>query len=474
MSTGGVSSQVTFIDLSTYAELEAFIYGGPYATTWFVGTVQKSNWFSLVPISIRQTQQPDFGSKNVSATINRNGDYVLKLWFRVQIPQVQIANDPDIYPDATVRWTSKLGHNIFSRVYLTHNELTAQEFYSNWFDFNYQFKIPSSQRIGYRNMIGDIGKMTLPVGVNVPLGTGGYLNIPFPLWFSVDSGRALPIAALPFNDTKINYEFRGWKSLLIVYPGTSGGLGTRPATVNDIHVCGDPSQKPYMNNPETYALYAVVHNDERVKMGDAPRDILIHQIQQIQVVPFIGVANNLLQSFDIRLSHSIVGLYFAARNNTIQNLNTSSGNEHSNYTTEPYGEGQDPIGDTKLLYESTIRLSMGADYFSYVVPFHSSKCIPDETGYHLWSYALDSCSLNPCGSTNFSKLANVTITYQPSPAAVEAANLAAPVDKAGDPLVWPNQAGVPVPMPQSFEHILIAPNHNIGRVANGSFGFPTL
>jgi hypothetical protein len=26
------------------------------ATTWFVGTVQKGTWFSLVPISLRQSQ----------------------------------------------------------------------------------------------------------------------------------------------------------------------------------------------------------------------------------------------------------------------------------------------------------------------------------------------------------------------------------------------------------------------------------
>lgn len=474
MSTGGVSSQVTFIDLSTYAELEAFIYGGPYATTWFVGTVQKSNWFSLVPISLRQSQSPDFGARNVSATINRNGDYVLQLWFRVQVPKVQLANDPDIYADATVRWTSKLGHNLFSRVFLTHNELTAQEFTSFWLDMYYQFKVPASKRIGYRNMIGDVGAMNLPVGVNQPLGTGGYLNIPFPLWFGVDSGRALPVAALPFNETKLNYEFRGWRELLIVYPGTSGGLGTRIATVNDVHVVGNPTQKPQLLGAETYALYAVVHNDERVKMGDAPRDILIHQLQQVQVQPFKDVAAGQLQSFDIRLSHSIIGLYFAARNTSIQNLKTSSGAEYSNYTTEPFGDGLHPIGDVRLLYENTLRLSMGADYFSFVVPFYASTSIPDETGYGMWSYALDACSLNPCGSTNYSKLANVTITYQPSPAAVDAANLTAPVDRNGDPLVWPNVSGVEVVMPQSFEHILIAPNHNIGRVANGSFGFPTL
>jgi hypothetical protein len=474
MSTGGVSSQVTFIDLSTYAELEAFLYGGPYATTWFVGTVQKSNWFSIVPISLRQSQEPIFGSRNVSATINRNGDYVLQIWFRVQLPKIQLANNPDIFPDATVRWTSKLGHNLFNRIYLTHNELTAQEFTSQWLDMYYQFKVPASKRIGYRNMIGDTSNMTTPKGIGQPLGSGSYLNIPFPLWFSVDSGRALPVAALPFNQTKINYEFRNLAECLIVYPGTSGSTGIRPATVNDVEVVGQPGQRPQFINAETFALYAVVHNDERVRMGDAPRDILMNQIQQVQVQPFLNVATNQLQSFDIRLSHSIKALYFAARNVSVQNQSTNSGAEYSNYTTEPFNQGLDPIGDVRLLYENTLRLSMGADYFSFVAPYHASTSIPDETGYHMWSYALDACNLNPCGSTNFSKLANVTITYQPSPAAVIAANLTAPLDHKNVALEWPDQAGIPRPMPQRFENILIADAHNTGRVANGTFGFPTL
>ena len=69
--------------------------------------------------------------------------------------------------------------------------------------------------------------------------------------------------------------------------------------------------------------------------------------------------------------------------------------EHSNYTTEPFGDGVHPIADVRLLYENTLRLSMGIDYFSYLVPLRACVSVPDETGYGIWSYALDCCSLNP-------------------------------------------------------------------------------
>ncbi len=468
-----VSAQVTFIDLSAFAELDGFIYGGPMATTWFIGTVQKSNWFSLVPVALRDSATPNFGLKT-SSNINRTADYAIQCWFRVELPLVQLSADPAIFDNATVRWTRKLGHNLFSKITLTHNELVAQEFTSNWLDMNFQYRCEASKRVGYKNMIGDVSLNFQPVPQGAALGSGSAISVPLPLWFGVDSGRALPIAALPFNETRINYEFRNLADLLIVYPGESGGGGTRIATVNDVHVVGQPGVKPSFINPATYCMYAMVHNDERAKMAAAPRDILMHQLQQVQIVPFKDVASGAKQTFDIRISNSIIAFYFAAENTSIMNQATSSGAERSNYTSEIDYAGDDPLYNVQLLYDNNIRLDMPADYFALMAPYFQANSVPDETGYHLWSYALDSESLNPCGSTNFTKLANVSIAYMLSASAINAANALAPIGFDGTPLTWRNSAGVAIAMPQSWQHIFVAKSHNIGRVTNGSFGFPTL
>ncbi len=475
MSSSNVSTQVTFIDMSSYAELEAFLYGGPFSITHFVGTVQKSNWFSIVPTALRQSQDPVFGARNVSASIHRNGDYVLNIWFRVVIPLVWLPDTVGLKADATVRWTNNLGHNLFNRIYLTHNELSAQEMTSYWLDFNYQFNLDASKRIGYRNMIGQIAKFIVPVVAGQPLGSGGALNIPIPMWFSVDSGRALPVAATPFNDTKLNYEMRRLNELLIVSPGIA--VAGNAATVSDVRVYNSTTEIPELQTPETYATYAVVHNDERVKMGDAPRDILIHQLQQVEIKQFRDVESGTTQSSDIRLSHSIVAVYFAARNTSIQNSVKNVGAEYSNYTTEPLGAGEDPIGDVRMIYENTARLAMTADYFSLVEPYYKSPAIPDETGYHMWSYALKSNALDPCGSTNFSKLANVSMSYTPSVAALNAAGAVGgiPLNSSGDPIRWPLNSTDPLDnFKQQWDNIIVARNHNICRIANGTIGFPTL
>lgn len=462
----------SFIDLSAFSELEGFLYGGRTATTWFVGSVQKSNWFSIVPLSLRQTK-PDFEAKS-TADISRSGDYVLNVWFRVRIPKVQLADDPAIFDHASVRWCRKLGHNLFNKVTLSHNDLNTHEFTSNYLDFHYQYFVNAGHRLSYRNMIGDTADFYNAVPVNTPLGSGDFINVPLPFWFAKDSGRALPVAAIPFNETKVNYDFRSWKQLLIVYPGEAGGGGTRIATVNDVHVYGEPNTKPYFDSPETFATYAVVHNDERLKMGDKPRDILITGVQQLQSSPFNNVSAGLNYSFDIRFANAIFAIFFAAENTSIANQRTSSGGEYSNYTTQINYDGDDPIETMQLLYENQKRVEMGADYFSMVSSYYHSDNSPDETGYHLLPYALNINCLDPCGSTNFTKITNVTVLYTLSRAAVAASNVLTPLDNQGDPLQWPDTAGVLQPMPQSYRHVLIALNHNIARIGNGSIGYPTL
>lgn len=489
MSFSSCNPSHLFIDLATFSEQEGFIYGGTDAVTLFVAAIQKANWFSYIPIFLRAQGILDFGAKNVSCSVNRSGDYVMHTWFRAQIPKLELVQTgvqggaDGIFTNSSVRWTRNLMHNLFEKINISFNELVVQEFDNFWLDFNFQFRVRGSKRVGYRNLIGDIAAMTTAVGPSVALGTGGFFSVPHPFWFGEDSGIALPVAALPFNDIKINYIFRRFEDLIVVYPGTlavggpNGPQTGRAATCADVFVYGQQNQKPALACPQTLAHYAVVHNDERVKMGDAPRDILIHQIQATQNCPFKDISSK--TTFDIRLSHSIVLFAFSAQNTTLMDFGSGCGGEWSNYTTETNYLGLDPIAFSTLVYENTCRLAQGSDYYSLMHPYLLSTAVPDETGYHMWSYSLRPWNpLKPAGSTNYSKLANVSITHDMSPAAMAAAGIGTasgrPENQFGNIIQYPDSGGVLVDQPQRFRHIFRARNWNIARVANGSLGHPTL
>lgn len=485
MSNSAVTASVTFIDLATFGELEGFMYGGPNAITWFVASVQKGNWFSVVPISLRNVgTTAQFAAQKTSYSLSRQGDYVLSTWLRCRWPTIGL-NAAQNGTGATVRFVDNLMHNLVRHIQIEFNELVVQEFDNYWFDDNLVWRTDASKYLGYLNMIGMTSVYTQPAVQGTTVG-GTFLNLPHPLFYQEDSGVALPVAALPFNDIKITYDFRDWTELVLVDPKATFGTGNQ-ATIQSVvpYINGvpQPNLQVQLQNVETYAHYAVVHNDERVKMGDAPRDILIHQIQETQIAPFRDITAR--SSFDIRLSHAIVLFTYKAMNNSLQVFfNGLFGADHSNYTTQssvladglvPPPPGQlpvDPIAYTQLLYENSVRLSNASDYFSLVNPWYFSLSMGQDinaTGFHFYSYALKPWDpTRPSGSTDYSKLANVSIVHDPSQAAVSAAAGQYP---NGVNIQWPVAQAV---FPQSFQHVFCAKNWNILRVANGSAGFPAL
>jgi hypothetical protein len=495
------SSNLTsgFIDLATYDEQEKYLYGGPDAVAYFVREIRKATWFTQVPVCLSsRSGQAGFGQQ-WSVSISRAGDYLLHTWLRLTMNAVTAAVTNNSIPATTgnsvLRWSRNLMHNLISECAITFNDLVAARFDSYHLDFWSAFTVPAGKRNGYNNMIGNIPALTNPCAIafpspaqlaGCPLNVDSVgrqvlpavtLNLPLPFFYSRDSGIALPTAALPYNEMRINFAFRQLSELLTVdsYSTANGGVwSSRPVASTDL-LNSDPNQ--IMSSVNVWANYAIVSNDERKKMACAPRDILI---EQVQTAPVQNFNPNTAGSVDIRFSHSIKALFWACRNKTI----TSS---WSNYTTDQhlplgpancvsannamfgvvdYNAGVDPIANTSLIYENTQRIyQMGSDYFSLVNPWYHAPVIPLETGYHLYSYSLDFFAIDPMGSTNYGKLTNVSIIPAASADAISSANA------AGTPA---NTGSVTAGYGAKYDFITCALNNNIIRISGGALGFPVL
>jgi hypothetical protein len=454
------TSNVTsgFIDLATFDEIEKYLYGGPEATAYFVRETRKSTWFTQVPVVLsRAAGSPAFGQE-WSVAISRAGDYMLQTWLRLTTPQVVLLSTNSAGTDGRIRWTRNFMHNIIRECCVTFNDLVAARFDNYHLDFWSAFTVPAGKRVGYSNMIGNFDDMTSGSTTLEPF----TLNLPLPFFYSRDSGVALPTAALPYNEMRINFAFRDWRDLLI-FEDTSA---TREQRLNVVvGAANDIAAEPVLGQTQVWANYAIVSNDERKRMACAPRDILIEQVQTAPRQSFTPATNS-QQSFDVRFSHAIKVLFFGVRNSTWRSewSNYVTASPVSNATTvlfSPSGAA-DPILQTSLIYENTNRLAqMGSDYFSLVNPYFHAPFVPSETGYHSYSYSLDFICLDPMGSTNYGKLTNVSIVPEASQAAIDAAN-------------GTGSAGGGADFSQSFEFIITAVNNNIIRVSGGALGFPVL
>lgn len=468
MSATTSSSNLTsgFIDLATYDELEKYMYGGEQAVSYFVRKVRKATWFTVVPVVLSKSSGVPNFNQQWSANISRAGDYLLRSFLRITFPQVTLSASNRFGQNGAIRYTRNLMHALIREASISFNDLTEMRFDNYYLDFWSQFAIPAGKRNGYNNMIGNIAELTDTVAVKNPTVLPQVtLNLPLPLCHSRDSGVALPTAALPYNEMRLNFNFRDYTDLIIL-----------DNTLTQVSVpisAGDLVSVPQLSQVDVWAEYAIVSNNERKQMGQAPRDILIEQVQTVPTTSF-NPSTNALLSTDIRLSHAVKCLFFAVRN-------TTNSAEWSNYTTASPVPSQnglntspnfavDPINTASLLYENTQRLSnMGADYFSLVNPFYNAVAIPNETGYHMYSYSLDVMSVNPMGSTNFGKLTNVSLQITPSSAATACATATGSVPNAPGPAA---QDGAPCA--QQYALVLVAVNHNIVRVAGGALGFPVL
>ena len=468
MSATTSSSNLTsgFIDLATYDELEKYMYGGEQAVSYFVRKVRKATWFTVVPVVLSKSSGVPNFNQQWSANISRAGDYLLRSFLRITFPAVQLSANNRFGADGSVRYTRNLMHALIREASISFNDLTEMRFDNYYLDFWSQFAIPAGKRNGYNNMIGNIADLTDPCTVQSPTALPQVtLNLPLPLCHSRDSGVALPTAALPYNEMRLNFNFRDYTDVLIL-DNTFTGVSV-PISAGDLVTV------PTLSQVDVWAEYAIVSNNERKQMGQAPRDILIEQVQTVPTVTFSPTTNSLL-SQDIRLSHAVKCLFFAVRN-------TTNSAEWSNYTCAmpvPSANGLntspnfavDPINTASVLYENTQRLSnMGADYFSLVNPFYNAVSIPNETGYHMYSYSLDVMSVNPMGSTNFGKLTNVSLQITPSTTASVVASATGSLPNNPGP-----NTNDGAPCPQSFTLVLVAVNHNIVRVAGGALGFPVL
>jgi hypothetical protein len=445
-----------FIDLATFDEIEKYLYGGADATAYFVRETRKSTWFTQVPVVLSRAAGSPAFNQEWSVSISRAGDYLLQSWLRLTVAEVALATPaPGL---DFIRWTRNFMHNLIHECSITFNDLVAARFDNYHLDFWAAFTVPAGKRTGYANMVGSFDEMNNPA-TTLPEQT---LNLPLPFFYGRDSGVALPTAALPYNEMRINFSFRDWSQLLVGMDSTAApGSDQRVAVPSTALVA-----VPELKNVQVWSNYAIVSNDERKRMACAPRDILIEQVQTAPRQQFLANGNT-QPNYDIRFSHAIKVLFFASRNNTWAS-------EWSQYITSspvasfgvppailfsPTGAA-DPIEVTSLVYENTQRLNrMGSDYFSLVNPYYHAPTIPTETGFHTYSYSLDFIQLDPMGSTNYGKLTNVSIMPEASSAAVTAA--------AGT-------GGEGADFPQKFEFIVTAVNNNIIRISGGALGFPVL
>jgi hypothetical protein len=471
-NTATVSLTTAFIDLSTFDEIESWLYGGR-SVNKFRKVIRKSAWFTVIAAQLNKCGTTGDFDQEVQAMFSRAGDYIRDVWLRVELPQIETN------AGFQARWTRNIGHNIIDEAYLQFNDLVVNKITNYQMDFLRGFMLSASKRSGYDSMIGNVNRLANPYATvdpedyktNGPISLPRYaMNIPLPFWFTRSPSDAIIQAACPFNDIKLTVKFRPWQDLLIVDEllpsNTTTGYSTRPVP--------SPNWDTVLRNStvrlqacQVWAHYAVIPNGDREKIGEeADIDVMIEQVQTIPATSF-APSTNQQRGIDLRFAHSIRAIFFAMRNTTYRN----EWSNYSTHATKGFGSGRnhyngiifgdsdpdavDPINRAVLTYENVDRVNMFADYYSMVAPYYTACSIPDSVGYHVLPYCNRLDCNQPDGSTNFARLASVTLNIEASDTAVATNS---------------NTTGIR----STFDIIITACSNTILRFSSGSAGFPVV
>ena len=187
--------------------------------------------------------------------------------------------------------------------------------------------------------------------------------LPFHFSCCDEAGCALPLVALQYHDVEVRIQF---------------GSGTGA-------------------NTKYYANYIQLDTDERAAMANAPREMLITQVQRIQPETTSAAPKVDLSYFN----HPVKCLLWGA----------------SDVNSSPY-----TFDNAKLTLNGVdVFDPMTKKYFAYVQPYHhssngsemQSKALEGEEADNFWmySFALKADKYQPCGTCNFSRLDNAEIKF---------------------------------------------------------------
>jgi hypothetical protein len=134
--------------------------------------------------SIEQTfnGSADWGKK-VTCTISRNGDLIHRMYLRVSLPSVSVANN------TAFRWLNWLGHILVKNVEIEIGGQRIDKHYGDWLHIWNELTQTAGHQLGYGNMVGNTPQLTSLVrntsgsAVTVP---SEILYVPFEFWFNAN------------------------------------------------------------------------------------------------------------------------------------------------------------------------------------------------------------------------------------------------------------------------------------------------
>jgi len=224
------------------------------------------------------------------------------------------------------------------------------------------------------------------------------LLIPLPFWFTRGVERSLPLISMQYFDVKVIVQFKQfdqcWYKLTDASPYPYSATSNTPSITSADLICN----------------YVYLDTYERQKMATQQSfEYLIEQFQESNAyqVPLNCINLNVPLFFN----HPVKELFWMYRTTQATNANDYYNYANIlNYNT-PNESKNTPFNSIQLRFNGNDRFEyMPSKFFYLYQPYRNHSCGTNQY-IHVFSFALNPEGVQPSGTSNFSKLDNVSLNF---------------------------------------------------------------
>jgi len=442
------------ITLTSVGRENIYLSAQPEITFFKIAYKRYSN-FSIETVAQYFINTPDFG-RRITVNISKNADLLGQIYIYVILPDIVKSTG-----NKKFAWINKIGLGIINQIELEIGGVIIETTYTNWLNIWYELTVTYGKRSAYDKMIGNIELLKTFTNGKSSYG----LNIPLNFWFCQDSGLALPLVSMLFNDIKIHVQFNNFQNTYLESPTNyisivepfslfeTGELITQNINGNiavgkfiyydniNQYVYYDKLVNDFIIPTTSDIKYVITGNNSKFQANILPNSLLIVDksyfkfnipsiIDAYLLVNYIYLDNNerfiflnndheylipMVQNISQQIYSSGNIAYkipFSNPNKIIfwaaQLYSNITLNDIFNYTLYPLSNTYDNIIESQYIILNSIqRMEVNSVELYTYLQIYLNKFVSlqnNSNGINMFSFSLDPCTYQPTGSLNFSEI----------------------------------------------------------------------
>lgn len=380
---------MALVQLNAYGSNDTYLTAEPVISFW-KGRTKPYTAFATESIQCVWNNNVGFGQRS-TAILPKTGDLVSQMWLEIDLPDLtRFVPTPNTATN--IKWANTIALIIISSIQLDVGSTRLDRYPGYFADLWSELTEAAEKRHAFNRMVGKFDNFDNTSASNSSAKAQTFF-VPLLFFPNMGSAMNIPVAALQFNEVRVNMELRNYLDCVVSSVAPVQSL---------IDSSGNPLQ---VGDVRLYVDYVYLSAPEKNRFVSLEHDILYAGLQETGQNAVLAGSS----TFKLPLSFSnlITELIFIYQPKASVTSNTLTGNRWTD-CIDAFAKVELQVNGTSLF---TPRSAM---YFNYAVPYKVHHSCP-RLGVHCYSFALHPGSNQPSGTINSSRLDSMSLNFNMKP-----------------------------------------------------------